>query len=41
VIYDGADLADYFEREFVDLRRPLPEHIQHIPFWSDSAEQNR
>jgi hypothetical protein len=38
VIYYGADLADYFEREFVDTRRPLPEQIKRIRFWSDLAE---
>ncbi len=40
VIYYGADLADYFEREFVDSRRPLPEPIRHIRFWSDLVERD-
>jgi hypothetical protein len=40
VIYYGADLADYFEREFGDPRRPLPQHIKHVPFWSDLVERN-
>ncbi len=40
VIYYGADLADYFEREFVEPRRPLPEHIKRVRFWSDLVERN-
>lgn len=40
VIYYGADLADYFEREFVDPRRPLPQHIKRVRFWSDLVERN-
>ena len=40
VIYYGGDLADYFEREFVDPRRPLPQHIKHVRFWSDLVERN-
>lgn len=40
VIFYGADLADYFEREFVDPRRPLPQHIKRVRFWSDLAERN-
>ena len=39
VIYYGANLADYFEREFGDPRRPLPEPIKRIRFWSDFAER--
>lgn len=35
-IYYGADLADYFEREFAGFPfRPLREPIKYIPFWSD------
>lgn len=43
VIYYGANLADYFEREFGDPRRPLGPGIKRIPFWSelvDRAGQN-
>ena len=35
IIHYGADLADYFEREFVDPSRPLPDQIKHIRFWPD------
>lgn len=35
IIYYGADLADYFEREFVSTDRAFPEHVKHIRFWSD------
>jgi hypothetical protein len=37
VIYYGADLADYFEREFGDPSRPLPHAVKPIRFWSDLA----
>lgn len=40
VIYYGADLEDYFEREFVDPRRPLGQHIKRIRFWSQLVERN-
>lgn len=40
VIYYGADLADYFEREFVNSRLPLPQHIKRVRFWSDLVERN-
>jgi hypothetical protein len=40
VIYYGADLADYFEREFGDPGRPLPPHIKHVRFWSDLVDRN-
>jgi hypothetical protein len=46
-IYYGANLKDYFEREFGDWharRRPWPSQIKYIPFWSDLVErfaQNR
>ncbi len=40
-IYYGADLVDYFEREFGDARRPWPKEIKHIRFWSDLVERNR
>jgi hypothetical protein len=40
VIYYGADLADYFDREFGTATRPLPQNIRHIPFWSDLVERN-
>jgi hypothetical protein len=40
-IYFGADLQDYFEREFVGWHsrswpsRPRPSQIKYLPFWSD------
>jgi hypothetical protein len=40
VMYYGADLADYFEREFVTQDRPWPQLIKHIRFWSDQVERN-
>lgn len=43
VIYYGADLADYFEREFCPAPRPgkpLRETIRFIPFWSELVERN-
>jgi hypothetical protein len=41
VIYYGTDLADYFKREFEGWnRRPWPEHIKYIPFWSDLVERH-
>lgn len=40
VIYYGGDLANYFEREFVNPRAPLPQHIKHVRFWSDLVERN-
>lgn len=40
VIYYGADLEDYFDREFVDNRRPLGGDIRHIRFWSELVERN-
>lgn len=40
VIYYGSNLADYFEREFVDHRRPVGQPIRHIRFWSDLVERN-
>jgi hypothetical protein len=40
VIYYGADLEDYFEREFAGVdSRPLPNQIKRIPFWSDLVER--
>ena len=45
MIYYGANLKDYFEREFtIRHGRPLPAQIKYIPFWSDLVErfsQNR
>lgn len=38
----GADLADYFRREFgaqPGLQEPLRPGIRHVPFWSDLVEQ--
>jgi hypothetical protein len=40
-IYYGANLADYFEREFGESDRPWPQKIKHIRFWSDLVERNR
>ena len=44
-IYCGANLEDYFEREFTGwYSRPWPAQIKYIPFWSDLVErfaQNR
>ncbi|WP_271144706.1 SMI1/KNR4 family protein [Brevundimonas sp. NIBR10] len=40
VIYYGADLADYFDREFGGSTPPLPQHIKRIPFWSELVERN-
>jgi hypothetical protein len=41
VIYYGANLADYFEREFAGWNsRSWPNQIKHIPFWSDLVERN-
>jgi hypothetical protein len=41
VIYYGANLADYFEREFLGYgHRPWTGSIKHIPFWSDLVERN-
>jgi hypothetical protein len=41
VIYYGADLNDYFEREFAGSdHRPWPDQIKHIRFWSDLVERN-
>lgn len=41
VIYYGADLIDYFEREFTGYsNRPWPDQIKYIPFWSDLVERN-
>jgi len=41
VIHYGADLTDYFEREFAGWsHRPWPDHIKYIRFWSDLVERN-
>lgn len=39
-IYYGADLEDYFEREFGNRRRPWPAQVKPIRFWSDLVERN-
>ena len=39
VIYYGADLADYFEREFDHAYRPWPDIVKPIRFWSDLVER--
>ena len=39
-IYYGANLSDYFEREFTGAyEKPWPKRIKHIPFWSDLVER--
>jgi hypothetical protein len=41
-IYYGADLADYFHREFHPAQAsavPLRHDVRHIPFWSDIVER--
>jgi hypothetical protein len=41
VIHYGADLEDYFEREFTgNIDRPWPHEVKRIAFWSDLAERN-
>jgi hypothetical protein len=40
IIYYGANLANYFEREFGDGDRPLSPHIRSIRFWSDLVERS-
>ena len=41
VIYYGADLEDYFEREFLGYNhRPWSQPTKHIPFWSDLVERH-
>jgi hypothetical protein len=41
-IYYGADLEDYFSREFLfdPLLRPLRADVRRIPFWSDLVDRN-
>lgn len=41
VIYYGANLADYFKKEFhpVPGRPPIAE-VRYIPFWSDLVDRN-
>ena len=40
IIYYGANLTDYFEREFMGLHRPLPRPIKRIQFWSEFVGPN-
>jgi hypothetical protein len=41
VIYYGANLEDYFEREFTGYNyEPWPHKIKYIPFWSDLVTRN-
>ena len=41
VIYYGADLMDYFDREFGEGKRgPLPADLKEIPFWSLAELRN-
>ncbi|MGN6818261.1 MAG: hypothetical protein ACTHJR_06275 [Sphingomonas sp.] len=37
-VYYGADLADYWRREFDGPAAPIGT-VRHIPFWSDLAER--
>ena len=40
-IYYGANLKDYFEREFAGWNsKPWPARIKYIPFWSDLVERS-
>lgn len=40
-IYYGANLTDYFEREFLGFNhRPWSEPTKRIPFWSELVERN-
>lgn len=39
IIYYGADVADYFERELVDPHRPFPGHVKRIRFWSELVDR--
>jgi hypothetical protein len=42
IIYYGANLEDYFDREFKGyLISPWPKKIKRIPFWSDFADGTR
>ncbi|WP_407112398.1 hypothetical protein [Bradyrhizobium sp. LMG 9283] len=39
-IYYGANLGDYFEREFTGWNsKPWPVEIKYIPFWSELVER--
>jgi hypothetical protein len=39
-IHYGVNLNDYFEREFGGwVNKPWPEHIKHIPFWSELVDR--
>lgn len=42
-IYYGANLEDYFQREFDAFQfvnAPLASSVRHIPFWSDLVNRN-
>jgi hypothetical protein len=40
IIYYGANLEDYFEREFAGWnQRPWPKHVKTIPFWSELVDR--
>ncbi|HEY5071247.1 MAG TPA: SMI1/KNR4 family protein [Caulobacteraceae bacterium] len=41
VIYYGADLADYFERELGDGGRPVRTPVKRIRFWSELVDRER
>lgn len=41
IIYYGANLSDYFDREFFGYGvRPLPSDIKKIRFWSEMVDRN-
>lgn len=40
IIYYGADLADYFEREFGDAQEPMAGPVKPIRFWSEFVTRN-
>jgi hypothetical protein len=39
VIYYGANLMDYIDREFIDPHRPMQGDIKRIRFWSDMIDR--
>ena len=40
VVYYGANLADYFEREFGSAKSPMTETVKSIRFWSKLVARN-
>ena len=39
-IYYGADLADYFEREFGNKPGPIVGPVKSVRFWSELVRRN-